>query len=255
MKRLVKSCKVVPAAGMLVLLMLGFAGQAFADKKPKFVYVANEDFDNISAFTVDSTTGALTPVPGSPFAAAGNTPTGVAVDPSGKFAYVTTRCLSNVSCQNGTVSAYTINSTTGALTPVPGSPFAGGTVPKSIAVDPSGKFAYVVNECLNSPFPCVVNGAVSAYTINRTTGALTLVPGSPFAAGAITFSVTVDPSGKFVYVVNVCTSLTAGCVGNGTISAYSIDSTTGALTPVLGSPFAAGGNSASLAVTPSGKLA
>ena len=185
MKRLVKSCKVVPAAGMFVLLMLGFAGRAFADKKPKFVYVANEDFDNISAYTIDSATGALTPVPGSPFAAAGNTPTGVAVDPSGKFAYVTTRCLSNVSCLNGTVSAYTINSTTGALTLVPGSPLAAGRIPESVAVDPSSKVR-LCGKCLRQQcaFPIVDGGGtVYAYAIDRTTGTLTPVPGSPFAAG------------------------------------------------------------------------
>lgn len=44
--------------------------------------------------------------------------------------------------------------------------------PTSVAVDPSGKFAYVAN-----------NGSsdVSAFTINTATGALTAVVGSPFA--------------------------------------------------------------------------
>ena len=60
----------------------------------------------------------------------------------------------------------------GALTPVPGSPFAAGSGPVSVAVDPTGKFAYVAN----------VDGSnVSAYSIGAN-GALTPVPGSPFAA-------------------------------------------------------------------------
>jgi trimeric autotransporter adhesin len=45
----------------------------------------------------------------------------------------------------------------------------GAGVPQSIAVDPSGKFAYVANGCLSN-FP----GSVSMYTINATTGVLTL---------------------------------------------------------------------------------
>jgi DNA-binding beta-propeller fold protein YncE len=104
----------------------------------------------------------------------------VAVDPTGKFAYVTNSVSSNV-------SAYTINATTGALTPVAGSPFAAspfvaGTNPYGVAVDPTGKFAIVANNGSDS---------VAAYTINATTGALTTVAGSPVAAGSYPTSVAV----------------------------------------------------------------
>src|SRR6266849_5074913 len=168
-----KSSKAFSAGGLVVLLVLAFAGQAFGQKKPKFAYVANESSANVSAYTINSTTGALSPVTGSPFAA-GSFPFSVAVDPSGKFAYVANANSTNV-------SAYTINNTTGALSPVPGSPFAAGAAPRSVAVDPSGKFAYVANQCCN--VFCSVSGSVSAYTIDSTTGALSPVPGSPFAAG------------------------------------------------------------------------
>src|SRR5438876_269778 len=40
--------------------------------------------------------------------------------------------------------AYSIGSN-GTLTPVPGSPFAGGAEPFSVAVDPTAKFVYVAN--------------------------------------------------------------------------------------------------------------
>jgi 6-phosphogluconolactonase (cycloisomerase 2 family) len=43
--------------------------------------------------------------------------------------------------------------------------------------------------------------------------------------------VTVDSTGEFVYVVNF---------NSNNVSAYTIDASTGALTPVVGSPFAAG---------------
>ncbi|MFZ0710172.1 MAG: beta-propeller fold lactonase family protein, partial [Terrimicrobiaceae bacterium] len=60
------------------------------------------------------------------------------------------------------VSAYRLGED-GALTPVPGSPFPAGNLPASVAVDPTGKFAYVVNEGGNN---------VSAYRIGKN-GALT----------------------------------------------------------------------------------
>jgi 6-phosphogluconolactonase len=51
--------------------------------------------------------------------------------------------VANVYSNN--VSAFTINPSTGALTEIAGSPFAAGMMPRSVVVDPSGKFAYVVS--------------------------------------------------------------------------------------------------------------
>ena len=48
------------------------------------------------------------------------------------------------------ISAYRIGSD-GALTAIPGSPFAGDIGPYALAVDPTGKFLYVVNR--GSPYP------------------------------------------------------------------------------------------------------
>ena len=87
---------------------------------------------------------------------------------------------------DNTVSAYSIDSN-GALKAVPGSPFATGITPTSVAVDPTSKFAYVANE---GTFGVPSN--VSAYSIGSN-GALTPVPGSPFAAGFIPSSVAITP--------------------------------------------------------------
>jgi len=227
-----KSAKAFSAGGLVALLVFAFAGHAFGNKKPKFAYVANQGSNSVSAYTIDNATGALSPVPGSPFAA-GTNPSSVAVDTSGKFAYV-------ANLNSNDVSAYTIDINAGALSPVPGSPFAAGVAPFWVAVDPSSHFVFVANGCGAS---C---GTVSAYTIDNTTGALSPVPGSPFAAGTTPSSVAVDPSGKFAFVANS---------GSTTVSAYMIDSTTGALTPVPGSPFAAGMAPYSVVVEPSGAFA
>ena len=99
--------------------------------------MANSDSDNVSGYRIDPSTGALTPIAGSPFAT-GTDPANVAVDPSGKFAYVANGDFDNV-------SGYRINPSTGALKAIAGSPFPAGDNPRSVAVDPSGKFAYVAN--------------------------------------------------------------------------------------------------------------
>ena len=121
----------------------------------EYAYVTNENVNNISGFSINATTGALTSVSGSPFAT-GTSPIGIAVDPAGKFVYA-----ANANSKN--VSGYSINTSTGALTQVPGSPFAAGSHPVAAAVDPKGLFAYVPN---------VADSTVSAYTINASTGAL-----------------------------------------------------------------------------------
>ncbi len=95
----------------------------------------------------------------------------------------------------------------------------------------TGGFAYVANCGAVPGCDGVGLGNVSAYTIDGTTGALTEVAGSPFPAERIPRSVTVDPTGQFVYVANL---------ESNNVSAYAIDGTTGALTEIDGSPFPAG---------------
>src|SRR2546425_661260 len=108
-----------------------------APVRAQFAYVANANSNNVSGDTIDAATGALTDIPGSPFATTG-APQSLAVDPAGRFAYV-------AQTNTNDVSAYTIDATTGALTVIPGSPFTAGCGPTSVAVDPAGKFAYVAN--------------------------------------------------------------------------------------------------------------
>jgi hypothetical protein len=144
------------------------------DPSGRFAYVGNNGF--ISAFAIDWQTGGLTQIRGSPFPAEGAY--AMALDPSGRFAYVAT--------DSPFIGAFTIDQVTGALRPMSGSPFlAPGGTPISVAVDANGQFAYFAD--FNLPY------AVTAYAINHTTGMLTAVPGSPFAAGSFPFSVATTP--------------------------------------------------------------
>src|SRR6267378_255517 len=85
----------------------------------KFVYVANANSNDVSMYTIDATTGALT---STGTIAAGTSPSSVAVDPSGKFAYV-------ANANSNDVSMYTIDAIMGALTST--GTIAAGTSPSS----------------------------------------------------------------------------------------------------------------------------
>ena len=129
------------------------------------------------------------------------------------------------------VSVYRVDSVTGALSEAPENVCATGGGGVSIAIDPSGKFAYIANGSFNN---------VSAYTINAKIGALKPIPGSPYSTGhrtnSVAYSVTVDPTGKFVYATTGGFKYGAGH----NIWAFRINHRTGALTAVTRSPFSAG---------------
>jgi 6-phosphogluconolactonase len=137
------------------------------------------------------------------------------------------------------ISVLGITATDGVLSAVLGSPFAAGTFPRGLAIDPSGKFLYVAN----SSSSISTGNYVLGFSIDPS-GGLTPVPGSPFAAGLNPVSVAVEPSGRFVYVADN---------GGSSISAYSLNSTSGALTPITGSPFTIPNFPIALTVDGSGK--
>lgn len=195
----------------------------------KFVYVANEGGyapTSVSVYASDATTGALTLIE---TIASGGRAVSVAVDRSGKFAYVTDSG-NTYPGEHNNVAMFSINATTGTLTSM--GAIAAGTDPLSVAVDPTGKFAYVANSSSND---------VSMYTIDATTGTLTSV--GLTAAGTGPVSAAVDPTGKFVYVANN---------GSNNVSMYTIDASTGQLTSI--GTIAAGLSPTSIAMSPSGKF-
>jgi 6-phosphogluconolactonase len=101
----------------------------------------------------------------------------------------------------------------------------GAVDPQSIAVDPAGKFAYVMNGGCGGG----IGGYVSMYTINATTGALASIgpPVYTYDYGGSPGSVAVSPSGKFLYVTN---SGYVWDLDDGSVAMYAINATTGALT-------------------------
>ena len=200
----------------------------------KFGYVTNGGSNNISAYSINATTGAMTPVAGSPFAA-GTGPSAIAISPSGKFLAV-----GNLNSHN--VSVYAIDSGSGVLTPIAGSPFATGLTPTSLSFSTTGNFLYAVN---------IQSETLSAFAVNAVSGVLTAVAGSPFAAGPLSSTlpsaIVVEPTGKFALVANQ--------LGN-SVSVFNIDAATGALSHAAGSPFALASGSlpTSLALGAGGKF-
>ncbi len=185
------------------------------DPNNKFVYSANFLSNNISGLTINPMSGTLTPIVGSPFAA-GSSPISIVMHPTRNFAYVANESSSNI-------SGYTIGHT-GVLTELACSPFGGGTLPFSlvapfsnspIAVHPTGKFVYAATT--QGIFILSVDTSAGP-----TAGCLTL-QSVPVAPAAFPSTITIEATGSFAYVTDSVAS---------SMSSYSIDQSTGGLTPI-----------------------
>jgi 6-phosphogluconolactonase (cycloisomerase 2 family) len=200
---------------------------AIVDPGGKFLYVSNynDAMGTISAFAIDSATGVLTAVAGSPFATQANFPgpSAFAFAGSGKFLYVG---LAGTVNGNDLIAGFAVNTTTGALTQLGGSPFTGDFNPQQLAADATGKFLFSAN---------LAAGTVSVFTIDNDSGALTLV--NNFDAGGAADSLTLDPTNGFLFVGTQ--QAITGAAPNG-ISVFSLDTSTGNLSSIQGSPFATG---------------
>jgi 6-phosphogluconolactonase len=182
-----------------------------------FLYVPNTGSGTISGYSIDPSTGALTPLANSPFAGAGLSPRVAYVTGAGKFLYVAGQSGSGPTF-DGSLAGFTIDGNTGALTPISGLPLAMAPGGVRIRFHPSGNsLAFITTPTTGT------SSGIHVYGINATTGALTEVTGSPFAAGAIHNGGTYDASGSYFYAAQV--------VPSNAVMGYSVSPTTGVFTP------------------------
>ena len=140
----------------------------------------------------------------------------------------------------GTVLLLHIDGATGAITLGGSTPQVQNTSPTGLALTPSKKFLYAVNSGSNT--------GIAIYNV-ASDGSLAL-SGTPHSAGIGPDLAVIDPSGKYLLVTNNTGSNGSG----GDISVYSIDSGSGALTEMPGSPFRANPDPTSIVFTHSGKF-
>jgi len=197
------------------------------DPSGKYLFVTNGDSSSayIYGFSRNVTSGALTSLAGFPVSVDG-LGNETAFNPAGQFLLVTGTSVFGTA---GGVTVFSLSPSTGAITKV-GSAVQAGIDPNAVVVDSSGKFVFIPN---------TGDATISAFTLDAT-GGLTAVPGSPFPSGGLgsvngPLGISTDAVGQFVYV----------CNASNDISVFSINTSSGALTPIKGSPFPDGGNAPS----------
>jgi lactonase family protein with 7-bladed beta-propeller len=250
----------------------------------QFVYAIFELEDKILGWSLDSTTGSLTPLSGFPVSMTLNLPIvtynqyNLATNPAGTLLFIS-------DSGGNEVFVFQISSS-GGLTAVTGSPFATPIEPGNLTTDGLGKYLYVgldgshtgalvvgysigsggaLTEIPGSPFTTPVwqlqgdasgnylvgtsgntlsltgsdDNHLYVYSIVQTgsnAGAISAVTGSPFTTVYSPFTIAVQPAssgGEFVYSLSVNDDGTS----YNPIEGYSLDTTSGALTAITGSPF------------------
>jgi 6-phosphogluconolactonase (cycloisomerase 2 family) len=148
----------------------------------------------------------------------------VLVAPSGGYIFV---------ASGSAIAVFSLNQQTGQLTPVSGSPFAVAGQLASFALSPGGQYLYVA-ECITSTgSQPLCQGQVQTYSVDLNAGPLT-AKGAPQLLGPSYAAPLVTAAGSFVFTATTPTSTTdSGGDGydyTGTISTYSVDAGSGALT-------------------------
>lgn len=136
------------------------------------LYVANVGTNTIGVAALDANGNATTETT---FPSNSASPVDVAITPSGDFAFV-------LGTASNSIAAFQLDPASSDGLPVavlPTTPV--GINGQRLSIDPSGRYLYT---------PSMI-GALYGFQINGSTGALTPVPGSPFATGSVNTAVVI----------------------------------------------------------------
>ena len=159
----------------------GVAPSAIAtDPTGRFVYVTDQNANQIYGYAINQSNGNLTPLVSSPYGT-GLFPVSIVIDPRGKYVYAT-------NYNSGSVSSYAIDQASGSLSSIAGNAsFTTGTRPTCVTIEPAlGIYLYTSN---------YLDGTVSAGQLSPNTGSLTGVQDSPFTVSALPACIASVPNG------------------------------------------------------------
>jgi trimeric autotransporter adhesin len=222
------------------------------DPYGRFVYVADDgsgtgpSSGTIYGFVVNQTTGLLTPITGvSAYTTNLASPQCLIIDRTGSYLYAT-----NYNATPPTISQYSINPTTGALTPLSPASVTLTTSPVLATLDPAGAHLYTANSNNLSGTATTPVNSISSFSIG-TNGALTSLGADVTISGAtFTFNLVVDPADAHIYVVD-----NGPVVGTGQVFGYAVGSGGVIGSAITGTPIPTGpAPLGSIIIDPTGTL-
>jgi len=223
-----------------------------------YMWVLGTYYNQISGFLIDDYTGNLTAITHSPFASGGTNPVSIVVKPGGRFVFVINSGSTPASttgtpgtgsfvATGQTISVFSVGG--GGTLTFEQNYFSQGVQSVWAALDSSGNFLYVVDK-YSPDYASTGAGSITAFSINSTTGRLTLVPNTAILKNQIPqtwFDVGANPimskigSGSCLFTMSAANPAIPG--SQNLIYPYSVNSSTGQLVvPTTGSYLVAGSN-------------
>ena len=205
------------------------------DYNGRYVYVINKGSKNMSVYEMESTTGFLKEIPKSNLYNAspyfiGPDPTDIFLHPSERFAYsLSTKEKSIIALEFYGHGPLAIKYRTSEF------PITVGKKPVSMAFDPIGKFAYVIDAGTNK---------LESYSVSFKKGFNSL--GAPLETGKDPVGIDITPNGKYIYVVNRKSN---------NISTYRNSGKDNGFLKQVNSKVKTGKNPSGIKIDPSGKFA
>ncbi len=191
----------------------GCIGALTAAPSGSFLYSMPFLSNTVYGFRVERD-GKLATLSGFPYSASPSSPTAMTIDPAQSFAYITHSGSAQA------LTSYRFDAGTGGLTLLPGT-LGVGCSPYDAVVDPGGRFLYVSTAL--PPY-------LTSYAVE------TGMPAGPLGSvntGVGVIRMALDPAGPYLYGI-------LGTTSDKNIVGYRIDSSSGALMSVSGSPYRLG---------------
>ncbi len=214
----------------------------------------------ITGYKIEHNAGGLTKINGLPISSGGANPVRAVLTQASRFVYVLNRganaagtgnCTTAAPCQNPNITLFAVGGN-GILTPQQ-TYYTQGINPFRIAVDSSGGFLYVLDHDSPSSAACqaalgssvTACGDVTAFSINGTTGRLSLIQNQQVNIGGVPltyFPVPANPVDFLLTPSNILTLTSASAqtsfpyTGGSQVFPYGVNGSTGQLTLSISTP-------------------
>ena len=231
------------AMGLLASAALGLGMTACGGGTIGYIWVLGQQYNQIGGFKVDDFTGNLTAIPDQPFSAGGSVPVSLVLKPGGRYLYVLDQGTATAPILNGSI--YSQDAASGIVQYAVGGDgtltyqqtfHSQGFVPKWMQFDSTGQYLYVLDGFSagyqpNTAMPNYdINGSVTAFSVDGTTGKLTLVTNPSVKTNGLTNTTYFEVGQTPLMMKAIGTCLYTVNSANQTLTPYIVGSG-GALTP------------------------
>ena len=171
------------ALALFASLTLGLSITGCGGGTVAYLWVIGQQYNEIAGFKVDDFTGNLTQINHQPFASGGTNPVSIVVKPGGRYVYVLNQgtpvagAATTQHYTGGNVAVFSVGGD--GILAFQQSYVTQGFDGQWLQFDSTGTFLYVLDKYSPSGNG---NGAITAYSVDNSTGRLTLVPNTQSVA-------------------------------------------------------------------------